>query len=177
MSKTVLQAVLEAVAAATGAGAAWVIDTRQAPWTIVDGVGGAARLSGTAWPTGGVVSFVVESDQPVALVPRTGVDLSADVEAVLGSRPTALLVVPCSVDTGTVAALGLVDKAGGGAFSFDDVELASMLGPVAGAALTAARAPDVPAAATLGAALARLSNANPARYERVARTVAAILDA
>jgi GAF domain-containing protein len=177
MSAPVLHAVLEAVAGATGAGTAWVTDTRSEAWSIVDAVGAdAPMLAGQAWPPGGVVGFVVESDQPAALVPRAGVDLTADVERMLGRRPSAVLVVPCAAEAGTVGALGLADKAGGAPFSFDDLELAALLGPVAGAALVSIRPPDVPDVATLAAGLARLSNGNPARYQRVAAAVAALLD-
>jgi hypothetical protein len=178
MSSRVLHALLEALAAATAATDVWVTDTQPSEWRVVEAVGPhAATLGAGAWPRGGVVSFVVESDQPAALVPRAGVELSADVESVLGRLPSSLLVVPCAGDAGTVGAIGLVDKAGGGSFSFDDLELATMLGPVAGAALLAEREPEVADPATLAAGLLRLSSANPARYERVAAVVSAMLSA
>jgi hypothetical protein len=176
MSDAVLHAVLEAAVAATGAGAGWVADTRGHPWSVVATAGDAARLHGIQWPTGGVVSFVVESDQPAALIPRAGVELTADVEAALGHRPTALLVVPCSASAGPVAALGLADKAGGAAFSFDDLELTALLGPIIGAALVTAGAPTVPEPAAVAAALVRLSNTNPERYQRVALALTVLLD-
>jgi GAF domain-containing protein len=177
MSDPVLQALLDGLAAATGAAGAWMADTRADVWPVVSAVGpDGAALRTPAWPHGGVVAFVVESDQPAALIPREGVDLTADVEAVLGRRPTAVLVVPCASDTGNLGAVGLVDKAGGGPFSFDDIELASLLGPIAGAALVATRDVDPPSPEELAAALARLRSANPTRYRRVAVAVAALLD-
>jgi GAF domain-containing protein len=177
VSDPVLLALLEALAGATGAAGAWVIDTRVEPWTVTAAVGPAAPSTGTAWPGGGVVAFVAESEQPAALVPRTGVALTADVEAVLGRRPTAVLVVPCADGTATVGALGLVDKDGGRPFGFDDIELASLLGPVAAAAVLGDRRDAVPAPAQLASGLAALATTNAVRYRRVAAAVAALLEA
>jgi GAF domain-containing protein len=176
MTDAVLRAVVDAAVAATGAEVGWVTDSRNVPWRVAATAGRAAGLDTRAWPAGGVVGFVVESDQPAALVPRPGVELTADVEAVLGHVPTAVLVVPCAAATGTVGALGLADKAGGGPFSFDDLELTGLLGPIAGAAVVAAGGPEVPDSADLGAALVRLSTTNPERYERVAVALAVLLD-
>jgi sigma-B regulation protein RsbU (phosphoserine phosphatase) len=177
VSEPVLRTLLDALAGATGAGVAWIADTSQEPWTVAHATGAGAPAVGAAWPGGGVVAFVVESDQPAALVPRAGVDLTADVEAVLGRRPTAVLVVPCADDSGPVGALGLADKGGGGPFSFDDIELAALLGPVAAAALADGRTVETPPPAALGAALAELAAANPVRYRRVAAAVVALLAA
>jgi GAF domain-containing protein len=176
VSDPVLSSLLEALAGATGARIAWVADTRAEPWTVVEWVGGDPPPPATPWPPGGVVAFVVESDQPAALVPRPGVELTADVEAVLGRRPSAVLVVPCAADAGTVGAVGLADKDGGGPFSFDDIELAALLGPVAAAAVVGARRDGAPSPAALADGLRDLAAANPARYRRVAAAVAALLD-
>jgi GAF domain-containing protein len=177
VSDPVLSSLLEALAGATGAHIAWVSDTRAEPWTVVDAVGAGAPATAAAWPTGGVVAFVVESDQPAALVPRAGVELTADVEAVLGRRPSAVLVVPCAADAGIVGAVGLADKDGGGPFSFDDIELAALLGPVAAAAIVGARPDDAPSPTALATGLRDLAAANPTRYRRVATAVAALLEA
>jgi GAF domain-containing protein len=177
MSDAVLNAVLEAAVAATGAGAGWVVDTRRQPWGVVATAGNAAHVHGIAWPTDGVVGFVIGSDQPAALIPRPGIVLTADVEAALGHRPTAVLVVPCSASAGPVGALGLVDKAGGGPFSFDDLELTALLGPIAGVALATASPSAVPEVAVVANALVRLSTTNPERYERVALALTVLLDA
>jgi GAF domain-containing protein len=176
VSDLVLASLLEALAGATGAAAAWMVDTRPDPWSVVDAIGPAAPARATPWPRGGVVAFVTESDQPAAVVPRAGVELTADVEAVLGRRPTAVLVVPCAADAGTVGALVLGDKEGGGPFGFDDIELAALLGPVAAAAVIGSRRDEAPAPSVLSAGLAELATANPVRYRRVAATVAALLD-
>ncbi len=149
------------------------------PGRAVDGgrvarCGAPARRDAVAHGRGGGVRGGVGP----AGCPRAppGVDLTADVEAVLGRRPTAVLVVPGATDAGTVGAVGLADKDGGGPFSVDDIELAALLGPVAAAAVAGARRDGAPSPAALAAGLRDLATANPARYRRVATAVAALLD-
>ena len=87
----------------------------------------------------GTVGYVVSSGQPMAIAPR-GADprLSEGLGARLGRMPASLLCVPCHHEDAIVGALELVDKAGGAPFSIDDVELVTLLGGIAGAALSLA---------------------------------------
>ena len=77
----------------------------------------------------------------MAIAPR-GADprLSEGLGARLGRMPASLLCVPCHHEDAIVGALELVDKAGGAPFSIDDVELVTLLGGIAGAALSLAGA-------------------------------------
>jgi hypothetical protein len=75
-----------------------------------------------------------------------------------------------------VGALELVDKAGGKAFSYDDVELVTLLGGIAGAALSvsgleaAVRPP-----AEFSAELAQLASSDPVAYARLSVVLEALL--
>ena len=125
---------------------------------------------------GGTAGLVLASGSPMAIMPRPGdTNTAAGVAALLDVTPTAVLVVPCG-ESEVVGALELVDKAGGGGFTFDDVEIASLLANVAGVALASRTgATDVPVASELAASLERLSASDPARYATVATVVAALL--
>ena len=104
-------------------------------------------------------------------------DPAADegVVGVLGIRPASVLCVPCAFDDEVLGVLELVDKVGG-AFSFDDVELSTVLANIAGSALrdqgptVSVRPPD-----ELAADLRQLSAADPTTYVRVATVLEALL--
>ena len=173
----VLQAITEAAVGATGAAQGCVLRADGEELQVVAAAGGdhPGDLLGVALRAGsGAAGFVVASGQPLALSP-TGRDPRLE-RGVAGSRPTALLCVPCAADGVVAGALELVDKAGGGRFTFDDVEVATLLGGIAGVALArGGTAPAVPAPAELGAELVRLAAAHPGRYAPVAGAVAALV--
>jgi hypothetical protein len=125
----------------------------------------------------GTASFVVQSGQPVALQPGTGAMNDEISTELLGRVPVSLVCVPCSADEHAVGALQLIDKFGGGGFDFDDVEVATMLGGITGAALaeggTVAIAP--PPAEKLSRDLSRLADADPTRYAALALVIDALL--
>jgi hypothetical protein len=126
----------------------------------------------------GTAALVVQSGQPVALQPGSGAlrdELGAEL---LERNPVSLVCVPCLTGEVLVGALQLVDKAGGGPFDFDDVELATLLGRIAGAALRelgTVAVDDVPSPEGLGRDLARLADVDPVRFAVAARVVAALL--
>jgi sigma-B regulation protein RsbU (phosphoserine phosphatase) len=174
----VLQSIISAAVGATAATKGWVLALEDADLRVVAALGeGAGDLMGATVPSGsGTSGFVASSGQPMALAPR-GDDarMAEGVTALLSTRPTSILSVPCGNDD-VVGVLELVDKVGGGSFSFDDVEMATLLAGVAGAALQApggevmARPP-----AEIGAELGRLASADPEAYARVATVVDALL--
>ena len=94
----------------------------------------------------------------------------------LGLAPTAVLGVPCLHDDEVVGVLELVDKVDGTTFTFDDVELATLLANVAGAALrdvggaTQVRSPD-----ELAADLRAVAAADPSTYAAIAAVVETLL--
>ncbi len=180
----VLRAVLDAAVRATGASCGWLaaVSADNAELVAVDAIGdGAERVAGGAVPVdSGTAGFVVASGQPVAVAARGDEGLLCEgLAARLDPLPASIVSVPCAGTEGVVGALELVDKAGGTPFSFDDVELATLLAGIAAAALAGtpggAGAPRVPDPRRLGAELTRLAGADPARYAAIAAAVDALL--
>ena len=174
----VLQSLVGAAVVATASSKGWVLALHSGELHVVAAVGeGAGDLMGTKIPTGsGTAGFVASSGQPMALAPRSGdVRIDEGLTALLPGRPTSILSVPCGGDD-VLGVLELVDKVGGGPFSFDDVELATLLAGIAGAALETTGA-DVTARppAELAAELARLASADPEGYARLAAVIDALL--
>jgi len=174
---SVVQAVVGSAVSATAASAGWVMALRGDRLTVVAAVG-AGELIGVDEPAdAGTGGFVVASGQPMAIAARADDDrLTEGVLGRLTTRPSSVLCVPCSSADAVVGVLELVDKAGGGTFSFDDVELATLLAGIAAAAIEAdggevmVRSPE-----ELGGELRRLASADPAAYATVAGLVEAVL--
>jgi len=175
----VLQAIARAALDATGAEASWVLSLEGERLRVVGASGrGTAELLGSELPVGtGTAGYVVSSGQPMAIVPR-GADarLADGLGARLGRVPASILCVPCHYDDPVVGALELVDKAGGAPFSFDDVELVTLLGGVAGAAISALGAEvTVRSPAEFATELALLAASDPEAYARLSAVLEALL--
>lgn len=175
----VLQAVAHAALDATGAAASWVLALDGDGLRAVAAAGErAGDLVGTRLSADvGAPGYVVSSGQPIAIAARGGDPRLGDgLAARLGKPPTAVLCVPCLYDDAVAGALELVDKGGGKAFSFDDVELVTLLGGIAGAGLgvsgpeTAVRPP-----AEFSAELAQLASSDPEAYARLSVVLEALL--
>ncbi len=172
----VLHTILSSAGAVTAAGQGWILEPRGDQFEVVAAIG-AGELVGTRVPAeGGTAGYVMASGQPVAMMPRADDPAATEgVVGVLGIRPASVLCVPCAYDDEVLGVLELVDKAGG-AFSFDDVELSTVLANIAGSALadqgsaTSVRPPD-----ELAADLRQLSAVDPATYVRVATVLEALL--
>ena len=180
----VLRALAEAAVTATGASDGWLLAVEDDVLRVVavagSGTASLPALDATIPAGAGSAGFVAASGQPLAVSPR-GEDPRFDegTSQLLGRRPTSVLSVPASTDDGVVGVLEVVDKAGGGSFSFDDVEMATLLADIAGVALVQAEGAAVtavPRPAELGGELERLAASDPARYAGVAAAVAALLD-
>jgi GAF domain-containing protein len=175
----VLQAIVRSAASATGAARGWLVAVDGSTMSVAAAVGEeTGALVGRAVDgDAGNAGFVIASGQPIALVPRADDQRAeAGVPALLGIRPSSVLCVPCADDDDVVGALELVDKIGGSGFTFDDIELATLLAGIAAAALTREHAgPSVPDPQQLAGELARLADADPARYVIIAAAVAALL--
>lgn len=175
----VLQAIARAALDATGAEASWVLGLEGERLRAVGAAGPrAGELLGAELPVGvGTAGYVVSSGQPMAVAPR-GADarLAEGLGARLGRVPASVLCVPCHNDDAVVGALELVDKAGGGPFSFDDVELVTLLGSIAGTALGVAGAEvTVRPPAEFAAELVQLATSDPAAYARLSVVLEALL--
>jgi len=176
----VLQSIVEAAVAGTGSTHGWIVSATEAGLTVAAATGPAAarigerRLTGT----GGTAGFVVGSGQPLALTPRPGDPvLDDELVTLLGEPLTTVICVPCSTDQATRGALQVMNKVGGGSYSFDDVELATLLATVAGSALeSSSPGQPVRSPADLSGALSRLADADGGRYARVAVVIDALLD-
>lgn len=175
----VLAAILQAGIGATGAGGGWLLAVRGDRLSVVAASGPYPMTGITVGAGEGTAGFVVASGQPLAMAPSAGDPrFTEGVMAIPGRRPTSVLSVPCATDDGVLGALELVDKSGGGAFGFDDVELATVLADIAGVALGQLDddiGPGVPDPAQLGGELARLAATAPDRYAAVATVLSALL--
>lgn len=182
MTEPVLAAIAKAAADVTCAAAGWVVGV-DGDRLVVRAVAGDApgSLVGTEVPAGsGAAGYVVASGQPLALASRAGDPRAAEgLAAALGRPPGSVLCVPCETEEGVVGALELVDRAGGGSFSFDDVELATLLAGIAGVAMVSDGDshdhPVAPSPSELADGLARLAADDPARYPAVAGVVASLV--
>jgi GAF domain-containing protein len=180
-ASAVLQAIVDAATDATAANEGWVLAPRGERLHVLAAAGDrSGQLLGASVDAGeGTAGYVVASGQPLALAPRSDDPrATSGVAALVGLRPTSVLCVPCAGDDSIAGALEVVDKAGGGRFSLDDVELATLLGGIAGAALaeTTGSASAVPAPAELAGSLERLAGTEPSRYAALAAAVSALLD-
>ena len=174
-------AIVSAAVEATSALAGWVVAPEGAGLMVVAAHGGspewAASLVGRHLPLdGATAALVIQSGQPVALQPGSASLQDATSSILLGRPPVSLVCVPCTAGEHVTGALQLVDRTDGGPFDFDAVELATVLGGIAGAVMADAPAPvDVerPSPERLAADLVRLREVDPDRYA----ALAAIIDA
>ncbi len=174
----VLPSVLSSAGAVTAAAQGWLLEPHGDQLEVVAVIGAGGELVGTrVGAEGSTAGYVLASGQPVAMMPRPDDPaVGGGVAGHLGLVPASVLCVPCAHDDDVLGVIELVDKAGGGAFSFDDVEVVTVLAGIAGAALRD-RDPgvDVRSADELGAELRQLAGADPAGYVRVATVVEALL--
>jgi GAF domain-containing protein len=174
----VLQAIARAALDATGAAAGWVLALEGERLRAVGAAGErAGELVGVEVPADvGTPGYVVSSGQPIALAPRgTDPRLEEGLGARLGRLPASVLCVPCLHDDAVLGAMELVDKAGG-PFSFDDVELVTLLGGIAGVALSVAGTEVTPRPPVAFAReLEVLAGSDPAAYARLATVLEALL--
>jgi GAF domain-containing protein len=176
----VLGAIVRAAVDTTAALAGWVFAARDDRLVVVAAAGEApAQWLGRAVPAGrGAAGFVMASSQPLALQPSRGDRAVEDVADVLGRWPGSVIAVPCDVDGRTVGVLELVDKVDGGTFSFDDLELATLLAGLAAHAIDGGAPPPAPTVADpgdLARRIASLATTDPTRYARLAPVIDAIL--
>lgn len=174
----VIDVVVRAAADATGAGAGWVLAPVDGHLEVVATVGAAGALDeGMRFgEEDGSAGFVYGSGQPIAVRPRAG-DRFGSSGAVgrLESHPTSLLSLPCAGPTGTVGVLELVDRFEG-AFSVDDLELATLLSTVAAAVLSNEPTPKSrPEVVEPGARLRALATEDPERHRQVLAAIDLLL--
>lgn len=179
MTESVLAAIAEAAVGASGASQGWLLRLADGQLRVVAAAGDRpGDAVGITVPADrGPAGFAVASGQPLATVPRPDDDrFTVGVAAALGVRAASVLCVPCPTDEGVLGALEVIDKREGGSFSIDDVELVTLLGGIAGAALAETDgAVSVAAPEELAAELRQLATADPGRYASIASIVGALL--
>ena len=178
VSEPILQALVEAAVTGTGGTDGWLLIPRGTALEVVAATGPPATdvLGAMVDADAGAAGFVLGSGQPMALSPRADDPRAAQgVAAVIGSRPRSILCIPCESDDGVAGVLEIIDKADHAMFSFDDVELATLIAGVAGIAVESLGASHTraPGPDALAGELRRLGATDPNRYEVVASLVAA----
>ena len=178
-------ALISAAVEATQASAGWLMAPGDGGLVIVAAHGGspewAASLVGRAVdPDGATAALVIQSGQPVALQPGSTSLQDATALALLGRPPVSLVCVPCVAGERVTGALQVVDRSDGGAFDFDSVELATLLGGIAGVVLdelseTEATQHDLPSPTRLAEDLSRLAEVEPERYAAAVVVIEALL--
>jgi GAF domain-containing protein len=178
-SDLVLMSITRAAVDATGATLGWLVALDGDGLRVVAAAGAdvPVDLVDTRVAAGGAAALVLASGQPMAVVPRSNDEqFSRGVPAAIGVTPTSVLCVPCGEDQ-VMGALEVINKAGGGSFSFDDVEIATLLAGIAGAALSSdARARTVPSPRELANDLEVLAAQDPSRYATIAGVLGALFD-
>lgn len=175
MTQTPANAVLDTVVRvamdATGASRARLFSVAPSTTAMEDTVtlvvahGGdvAWRAGSSGSPHSSLVGYVVATGQPQVLTSQ--------------DRTSSALCAPCIHDYEVVGALELGDKAGGGAFSMDDMEMTSLFAGIAGAAIVGRRVTAPLDPAHLVGRLGRLAATDPPRYATIARLVQRLLNA
>lgn len=182
-ARPTLEAICATTIEATTASTAWLMELDDGELVIVaasctDAAFAASLLGRRFPPTEGTAAMVLQSGQPVALQPGSASAASdAVATAVLGRQPASTVCVPCADEERVLGVLQLVDRADGGPFGFDDLELLSMLGTVAGASLLESGGGmlSAPTPESLGSDLARLAEVDPNRYAALARVIEVML--
>lgn len=158
----------------------WIVASLDESRYIAAAAGpNADQLLGRHIGDEGSASFVIGSGQPLAISPRGDDDaLGRSMAELTGRHPTSILSVPCSMGGDVLGALELVDKAAGDRFSFDDLELVTLLAGIAGAALAEPdrRSNQRFSADGLADALKSLAISEPARFDSVAAVLAMLLE-
>lgn len=170
MTTETVQALVTAAREGTGAAAAWLLAVRGDALTLhaMDGLD-ASRVGETSASEDSVARMVVASGQAFAVVATGGDARSfADETTLIGRRPNSLLCLPCPDASGAVrGALELVDPEHG-SFSFDDLELATLLAGIVGSALADDEAVSDPDLTALFEQLTSLRATDAAAYDAVA---------
>ena len=168
MPAPVLQSLVEAAAAGTGGTNVWLLLPSERALEVVAASGPSAVdvLGARVAADEGTAGFVLGSGQPMAIAPRADDPLVVSgVAAVVGHSPRSVLCLPCESDDGIAGVLEIIDKVDGAMFTFDDVELATLLAGVAGVAIRTIGAPPPPAPDPdeIAGELRRLAAADPRR--------------
>ncbi len=171
-----LASIVQAAVDATGAERGWLVAIDQEEAVVAAAVGDAGSIGrvGERVVLSAAASLALQGGHAAAISPGPTDTTNSGAGGHEGT-PSSILAVPCG-DEEAIGVIEVVSKTGGQRFSFDDVELCTLLANIAGSAL--AEDPDlrsVPSAAELGSELRRLEAADSDRYAHVAELVGALL--
>ena len=174
----VLTAIVRTAVQAANASRGWLAIEDQDDLVVVAAFGDDTHgLVLRRFPVGsGTTGYVLTSGQPLALS-SVGDDRMGDgIGSVLENPPQTVLSVPCTTSDAVVGALEVVDKEGGARFTFDDVELVTLIAEIAAATLAgAAPALTLPTPAELATDLEHLASTDPVHYATVAIALRGLL--
>src|SRR5438105_10644725 len=128
-----MQALVRAAVEATGAAGGWLLERERDELVVrAAHTEQPGRLIGRRGPLSGTAGFVVASSQPLALSNASAdARFASDRDHAVLHGSSSVLSVPCSDDDETRGVLEVVDKAGGVSFSYNDLELVSLLADIA----------------------------------------------
>ena len=175
-ARLVHQALVDAATASTGADQGWLLGATADGLTVLAAAGGddPAALIGSSVSAEGARGLAVSSGQPAALRPPES-DSSNEGAGGAEGVPGSVLAAPCAHDD-VVGVIEVVRARGSEGFTFDDVEIVSLLADVAGAAIAeAGSAVEVTPPARLSVELTSLAAQDSQRYADVARVIEALL--
>jgi GAF domain-containing protein len=163
-------ALVRAAVESTGSDGGWLLipDGDALRVAVLAGDPAPGAVAGRRRPVAGAAGLVSSTGQPVALLPQP-TDLANVGAAGLPGPPGALVAVPCEGD-GVVGVLE-VGRAEPRNYTFDDLELVSLLGEIAGALLRDQLPSPPPEPLDLGNELTHLAASDPARYRDVIRAL------
>jgi GAF domain-containing protein len=178
-----LQSIAEAALEATGARQSFLFTVDGAQLCVVASAGGpGGSLLGQRVPVqDGPAGYVLASGQPLILTPTDDAGGAAAGSGgptwALGRQGSSVLCVPCAFDDRVVGVLQLVDKTDGSTFSFDDLQLVTVLSPIAGTALHEGGGLGMlpPAPQDVARELGELAAVDPVRYAAVAAMIRAVI--
>ena len=178
-ARPTLQTIVDQAVLMTAASTGWLLAVHGDAAEVVAVAGSAANgnhLGRRVTPTG-AQGYVLLSGQAAALLPQPD-DPANDGAAGFDGVPPSVLAVPCGDDA--VGVLEVADKGEAPAFTFDDIEILTMLGAVAAAALVEAPmaedAMDTATPADLLDGLQRLAATDPRLYRNTAQLILGLLD-
>jgi len=173
-----LAAITSSAVGATAASSGWALQSANGGEVAVVAVTGASTALGTTVaPAFGATGLVMASGQPTSITPSSKGDrVSDDLATLAGTTPRSILCVPCHNEHDVVGVLALIDKQGGGRFTIDDLELAVLLGGIAGVAMSTAAGPSSPVSPTeLVSPLRQLAKSDPGRFASLAAVIKAVV--
>jgi len=177
-TRQVHQALIDAAVAATGADQGWLLGAADDGLTVLATAGGRAGPAGlvaTSVTTEGARGLAVSSGQPAALRPAES-DTSNLGAGGLDGVPGSVLAAPCAHDD-VVGVIEVVRARGSEGFTFDDVEIVSLLADIAGPAIAeeVGGTVEVTPPARLSVELTALAAQDSQRYADIARVIEALL--